>query len=123
MSWTCKLSYASQISKAVLIDYSSHPKSANYGKYWSAEEVHDLFSPSQESVEAVREWLTSFGIHSSRIVHSDNKGWLAFDATADEAERLLLTEYYEHEHLHSSKMRVGCDKYSHQSQLLGQLNS
>jgi tripeptidyl-peptidase-1 len=96
----------------VLIHDSSHPDSPTYGKYWSTEAVHDAFSPSDETVNAVREWLINFGIHDSRIVHSDNKGWLAFDATADEAERLLLTEYYEHEHLYSSKMRVGCDKYN-----------
>jgi tripeptidyl-peptidase-1 len=44
-------------------------------------------------------------------VHSDNKGWLAFDATVEEAEKLLLTEYYEHEYCHSSSVRLGCDEY------------
>jgi tripeptidyl-peptidase-1 len=78
------------------------------------EDVHAAFAPHQETVDAVREWLTTSGIHGSRIVHSDNKGWLAFDATADEAERLLLTEFYEHEHVYSSKMRVGCDQYNPQ---------
>jgi tripeptidyl-peptidase-1 len=29
----------------------------------------------------------------------------------DEAEALLLTEFYEHEHKYSPKGRVGCDKY------------
>lgn len=72
--------------------------------------MHGAFAPHQETVDAVREWLTASGIHDARIVHSDNKGWLAFDATADEAERLLLTEFYEHEHVYSSKMRVGCDQ-------------
>jgi tripeptidyl-peptidase-1 len=95
----------------LLTSNSSHPDSPNYGKYWSSEDVHNAFAPLDESVEAVREWLTGFGIHGSRIVHSDNKGWLAFDATADEAERLLRTEYFEHEHVYSSKMRVGCDEY------------
>ena len=70
-----------------------------------------MFAPAEEAVEAVREWLTNFGIHHSRVVHSDNKGWIAFDATAEEAEKLLLTEYYEHEHRKSSNVRVGCDQY------------
>lgn len=70
-----------------------------------------MFAPADESVQAVRDWLTMFGIHESRIVHSDNKGWIAFDATVEEAERLLLTEYYEHEHRHSPRIRVGCDEY------------
>jgi tripeptidyl-peptidase I len=70
-----------------------------------------MFAPAAETVQAVREWLTSFGIHESRVVHSDNKGWLAFDATVEEAEKLLLTEYYEHEHRYSPNVRVGCDGY------------
>jgi tripeptidyl-peptidase-1 len=70
-----------------------------------------MFAPSEESVQAVREWLTMFGIHESRVVQSDNKGWIAFDATVEEAEELLLTEYYEHEHNYSPNVRVGCDEY------------
>ncbi len=89
---------------------SSDPYSEKYGQFWSAEDVHNMFAPHEDTVQAVKEWLTSFGIHDSRIVHSDNKGWLAFDATVEEAERLLLTEFHEHEHQHSSKVRVGCDK-------------
>ena len=52
-----------------------------------------------------------FGIHESRIVQSANKGWIAFDASVEEAKKLLLTEYYEHEHRRIPKIRVGCDKY------------
>ena len=62
-------------------------------------------------MQSVKDWLISAGIDSSRIVHSDNKGWLAFDATAQEAENLLLAEYYEHEHVRSDRLRVGCDQY------------
>lgn len=90
---------------------SSKPDSPKYGKYWTQEEIHDMFAPSDESVNAVREWLTMFGIHDSRVVHSENKGWLAFDATVEEAEKLLLTKYYEHEHRDSTNIRVGCDEY------------
>jgi tripeptidyl-peptidase-1 len=91
--------------------YRSHPDSPKYGQYWTEEEIHDMFAPATETVQAVRNWLTMFGIHESRIVHSDNKGWLAFDATVEEAEKLLVTEYYEHEHRHRSNIRVGCDEY------------
>jgi len=38
------------------------------------------------------------GIAEQRITHSDNKAWLAFDATAEEAEGLLHTEYHGYEH-------------------------
>jgi tripeptidyl-peptidase-1 len=69
-----------------------------------------MFAPDNAAVEAVKEWLIAFGIHDYRIVHSDNKGWIAFDASVEEAERLLLAEFYEYEHKSASKIRVGCDE-------------
>ncbi|KUJ11542.1 subtilisin-like protein [Mollisia scopiformis] len=89
----------------------SHPDSENYGKHWTAEQVHDAFAPEEETVANIKEWLTDFGIHGGRIVHSENKGWIAVDVTVEEAESLLLTEFHEHEHKLTSKIRVGCDKY------------
>ena len=73
-------------------------------------EVTELFSPSEEAVTAVLTWLESSGISKQRIVHSDNKGWLAFDAKMDEVERLLETEYYRYEHLISGGNTIACDQ-------------
>ncbi|OQD73962.1 hypothetical protein PENDEC_c013G01858 [Penicillium decumbens] len=89
----------------------SNPRSARYGQYWSAEEVHAMFSPSAEAVDEVREWLHAAGIDRSRVVHSDNKGWLAFDAYAHEAEKLFMTEFYEHRHMSTDGVKIGCDQY------------
>lgn len=94
-----------------LLKEVSDPRSERYGKYLSMEEVHDLFAPIEDHVQTIKEWLQRSGIDGSRIVHSDNKGWLAFDATTEEAERLFRTEYYEHEHSQSDRVRVGCDEY------------
>jgi tripeptidyl-peptidase-1 len=88
----------------------SHPDSENYGKHWTAQEVHEMFAPEEETVDNIKSWLIDFGIHGARIVHSENKGWIAVDVTVEEAEALLLTEFHEHEHQYSSKVRVGCDK-------------
>lgn len=89
----------------------SHPHSPEFGKHLSAEEVHDLFAPSGDAVEAVREWLVSAGVDTERIVHSDNKGWLAVDVPATQAEELFKTELYEYEHTRSGSLRLGCDDY------------
>lgn len=89
----------------------SHPSSSKYGQYLTASEVHELFAPAEEAVNSVREWVASFGIDPSRIIHSDNKGWLAFDASASEAEAMFDTEFYEYSHGDSGKLRVGCDEY------------
>ena len=88
----------------------SDPASPKYGKYWTAEKVHNAFAPTDDAINAVKEWLTSSGIQSSRIRNYESRGWLAFDAMAKEAESLLQTEFYEHEHRHSSKIRIGCSR-------------
>lgn len=60
----------------------------------------------------MRDWLVASGIEDSAIVHSDNKGWLAFDIPAWQAEDLFQTEYHEHVHATSGQVRVGCDEYA-----------
>lgn len=74
----------------------------------SAEEVHDLFAPSDETVAGVRAWLESSGIDADRISQSMNKQWIQFDADADEVERLLHTEYYIYDHSVTGRSHVAC---------------
>lgn len=35
----------------------SDPGSQDYGKHWSLQDIHDHFAPSQETKEAVMDWL------------------------------------------------------------------
>lgn len=88
----------------------SHPDSPNFGKHWTADEVHDIFAPAEEAVEAVRDWLISAGVKSTEIILSDNKGWLAMNIPAWQAEDLFQTEYHEHTHADSGAVKVGCDE-------------
>jgi tripeptidyl-peptidase-1 len=69
-----------------------------------------MFAPSEKAVTDVRNWLIESGIADNRIVHSDNKGWLAFDATAGEMEILLNAEYYNFEHSSADRAAVACDE-------------
>ncbi|KAL1595200.1 hypothetical protein SLS60_009888 [Paraconiothyrium brasiliense] len=86
---------ATQMAEKWLMDVS-HPKSMHYGKHWSQEQVISAFAPSEDTISAVSEWLVeSGGIAKERITHTNNKAWLAFDATVEEAEKLLMTEYHE----------------------------
>ncbi|KAF3024282.1 hypothetical protein E8E14_013162 [Neopestalotiopsis sp. 37M] len=101
-----------------LLKEVSHPSSPKYGQYLTASEIHELFAPAEEAVSSVKEWISSFGIDPSRIIHSDNKGWLAFDASASEVEAMFDTEFYEYSHDESGKLRVGCDEYSVPEHLL-----
>ncbi|MCJ1310955.1 hypothetical protein MMC25_004624 [Agyrium rufum] len=89
----------------------SHPDSANYGKHWTPEQIVDMFKPAEETIETVRNWLIAAGIDARRITHSDNKGWLAFDATTEEAESLLQTEYHHYEHAEKGMKQKACEEY------------
>ena len=70
-----------------------------------------MFAPSERTIATVREWLVGAGIPAERITHSDNKGWLAFDITTQEAENLLHTEYYVYEHTSHGHVETACDQY------------
>ena len=70
-----------------------------------------MFAPSKHIVQEVRDWLVESGVADNVIVHSENKGWLAFDIPAWKAEELFQTEYHEHWHTESGKVKVGSDEY------------
>ncbi|KAL9608371.1 MAG: hypothetical protein Q9167_006785 [Letrouitia subvulpina] len=88
----------------------SHPDSPNFGKHWTHEQIANKFAPSQESVDSVKQWLTSSGIASERISRSQSMGWLKFDATVEEVENLLKAEYFVYRH-ETGKPHVSCAKY------------
>ena len=89
----------------------SDPHSPNYGKHWTSEEVINVFQPSDDTVSQVRQWLVDHGIADTRITHTDNKAWLAFHATTEEAESLLHTEYHEYEDSVTGGVMPSCDSY------------
>lgn len=88
----------------------SQPESAGYGKHWSAGEVFRKFSPSAESIGAVLAWLEENGFDSSRAKLTRNRGWIEVQATVEEAERLLQTEYHVYGH-ETGQEHVACDSY------------
>lgn len=89
----------------------SDPDSENYGKYWTAERIAEVFSPPHESIEAIREWLIGSGISEDRINHSLGYEWIHFEATVQEAEELLQTEYHVFQHELELRSTVACDEY------------
>ncbi|KIJ65943.1 hypothetical protein HYDPIDRAFT_166913 [Hydnomerulius pinastri MD-312] len=88
----------------------SHPNSPNYGKHWTAGQVAAKFAPSQESVDAVRDWLLDSGIEAHRVKVSPSKGWLEFQSTVQEAEDLLHTSYHVYGH-ETGAEHVACEGY------------
>lgn len=86
----------------------SNPRSPNYAKHLTVEEVHDLFAPSQDAVDAVSAWLRSAGV--KEFSPSANRQWMQLDMTAEELGSLLRTKYHEWEHVESGDMTVACDE-------------
>ncbi|ORY58836.1 putative protease S8 tripeptidyl peptidase I [Pseudomassariella vexata] len=76
---------------------------------WTSDQVIEAFCPSETAVQAVRDWLADHGIEN--VTHSDNKGWLAFNARVSKVEALLRTEYFEHEDAVTGGIIPACDKY------------
>jgi len=89
----------------------SDPESDRYGKHMSAKEVGDFFRPSSDSIGSVRDWLHASGIDIDRHEVSPGRGWLKFEATVEELESLLSTEYHVYEHADSEALHIGCDEY------------
>ncbi|KAK3940912.1 peptidase S8/S53 domain-containing protein [Diplogelasinospora grovesii] len=94
------------------LDSVSNPKSSKYASYWTAEDVADMFAPSDESISSVKLWLLESGIPASRVSVSPSKSWISVvNATVSEAEALLQTEYYTYEH-YFGKKHIACESYS-----------
>lgn len=89
---------------------SSRHDSPRYGQHYSAEEVAEIFAPSQATVDSVRGWLLSAGIEAESISQSVNKQWMQFDVSTADLESLLSTQYHVYEHAATGKSTVSCDK-------------
>lgn len=91
----------------------SDPQSSKYGQHWSPEEVYEAFAPSEETVQAAITWVTStLGIGKERVSLGAGQGWLSFQPSVGEAEKLLSTEYWLYEHESQETMAAGVDRYS-----------
>ncbi|OTB14731.1 hypothetical protein K445DRAFT_62316 [Daldinia sp. EC12] len=89
----------------------SNPKSKNYGKHLSAEEVVKFFEPAETGIKAVKDWLVEAGIPSSTISQSGNKQWIQFDAPVSKVEDLLMADYHVWEHVDTGARNIACDEY------------
>ncbi|KAG6810219.1 hypothetical protein H0H92_012845 [Tricholoma furcatifolium] len=73
----------------------SDPASAEYGKHWTPDRVMAMFSPPQEAVHAVLEWLEGEQVSRERIRLDRGGTWIEVaGVNVKEVERLLKTKYY-----------------------------
>jgi tripeptidyl-peptidase I len=85
----------------------SHPDSSTYGQHWSAEQVVETFSPTDDTVRSVLGWLSDFGFSSDKVKMSGNRGWIQVHATVAEVEQLLRTEYHVYTHIETGEEQIG----------------
>ena len=110
MDFTLAASEAKLKSAAQALQNMSDPTSPNFGQHWTAEQVKRHFVPSQDSVQEVLTWLSASGIPQSTLRTSLNRGHIFFNATVEQAEKLLGTQYYQYSNGQASV--VGAEAYS-----------
>lgn len=91
---------------------SSDPKSPDYGKHYTQDQVVDLFAPAEESIAAVKKWLVDSGVPVDSITVPKSKGWIQFESTVSTLEGVLNAKYYNYNHVRASGQRIGTDEYS-----------
>ncbi|KAK5685829.1 hypothetical protein LTS10_001942 [Elasticomyces elasticus] len=101
----------------------SHPASQKFGQHWTSDEVVEAFRPASDAVDEVVAWISeTLSIPTKHITHTDNKAWLAFDASVDDLESLLRTEYHEHHDETTGRSMITCDEYHVPSHLSGHID-
>jgi tripeptidyl-peptidase-1 len=100
----------------------SNPRSPNFGKHWTAKQVEVFFSPSNESVKSVLNWLNNSGIDPNRYRVANGRGSVQLYVSVSEAEALLNTKYYVYEHVETRDLSYACDEYSLHNSLLAHVD-
>jgi tripeptidyl-peptidase-1 len=74
----------------------SDPKHPRHGQHMTAEEIHAIVAPADETVELVNAWLAEHDI--TNALYSPGKDWISIVVTIEKAEQLLQTKYSVFEH-------------------------
>ncbi|UNI21181.1 Tripeptidyl-peptidase I [Purpureocillium takamizusanense] len=89
----------------------SDPDSPSYGKYYTRDQIRELFAPSDESVSRVKRWLVESGVPESAIAVPRSKTWVRFDTTVAHLETLVKARYHVYDHVATRDEHVGTDEY------------
>lgn len=69
----------------------SDPEHARYGAHLSKAEVEELVAPHQDSINAIDEWLATYGLDDTSLVRSPAKDWVTIKVPVSLAEKMLDT--------------------------------
>ncbi|KAH9005504.1 tripeptidyl peptidase A [Lactarius hatsudake] len=90
----------------------SDPFHSRYGKYLSKEEVEALVAPHASSVDAVHEWLESYGIQKEACHRSPAGDLVTVRLPVAQAEEMLGTEFRVWKHTQDDDILVRTTGYS-----------
>jgi len=93
--------------ESTLLSVSS-PKSSNYGKLWSLDEVNQLTAPAQADIDTVVSFLKEHGVNEWEFV----SGFLRTTVPVEIAEKMLDTQYKEYIHNSDGHKVLRCSDYS-----------
>lgn len=93
--------------ESTLLSVSS-PKSPNYGKLWTLDEVNQLTAPAQADVDTVVSFLKEHGVSEWEFV----SGFLRATVSVETAEKMLDTQYKEYKHTSEGRKVLRCSDYS-----------
>ncbi|POV96887.1 hypothetical protein PSHT_14895 [Puccinia striiformis] len=91
---------------------TSDPNSASYGQHLTFEDIKHLSAPSNTTLAAINQWLSSLGFENSSMDWSHGKDWVTLnDVPLQKAEEMLDTtySYYQHD---DGEMLVRTEQYS-----------
>ncbi|KAJ6783209.1 hypothetical protein PWT90_01249 [Aphanocladium album] len=86
----------------------SNPKSSNYGKWLTQEEVQQYTAPDDGHVAAIKAWLSGAGVKDVSQSHD----WIEFSAPISKMEALLDAKYEWYTHVESGAKLPRTQKYS-----------
>jgi len=92
------------------------PGNSEYGNWLSKEEVHELTSPDQTTVDAVLDW------HGATMEDYHPGGFIKRVITVGEAEVLLHSEYYVFEHVTGNQVIRMSSGYSIESSVAAHIS-
>jgi len=85
----------------------STPGNKEYGNWLSNREVETLVAPTQQSLNAVKQWLSSNGFDISAIKSvTRNNDFISIETTVEKAESLLHCKYYDYRHSTKPSMKA-----------------
>lgn len=99
----------------------SDPDHHRYGQHLSADEVSSLVAPSEQSLDAVHEWLEDNNVRLDQVEYTPAKDWIVVALPVSEVEELLDTEYHVYEDDKKSRI-VRTTQYSLPKSLHGHID-